>query len=303
MSAVMAASRPAVRSEAQTVSALARLEASRIARHPAFLLGVALYVVFLSVMPWIDYPAPGYAGDPAHSGTFEWPMMGPLLVGVFGMVAANRLARGTARTGELVDAAPLSEPDRGRALVRAAALPALVCLAGEAFILANYLWRPPVLTPGWDVLTTAEKVWMVATAALAGLGGPLLGIATARWWRWPGAIIVVTVAVVLWGMTSMFASVSSRGSLLWHLSAPTTVPDTDFTDGPYAGRWFYRGSAPWRFIYVAGLCGLAGIASVAHGAVGGRRRRLQLLAVGAAVLTVTALVLSAYTGPMTVKIR
>ncbi len=122
-------------------------------------------------------------------------------------------------------------------------------------------------------------------------------------WRWPGAIVVVTVAVVLWGMTSLFAGVSTRESLLWHLSAPTTVPDTDFTDGPYAGRWFYRGSAPWRFIYVAGLCALAGIASVAHGAVGGRRRRLQLLAVAAAMLTVTALVLSAYTGPMNVKIR
>jgi hypothetical protein len=178
-----------------------------------------------------------------------------------------------------------------------------VCLAGEAFILANYLWRPPLLTPGWDVLTTAEKVWMVATAALAGLGGPLLGVATARWWRWPGAIVVVTLAVVVWGMTSLLTGVSSRGALLWHLSAPNTVPDTEVTEGSYAGTWLYRGSAPWRFTYVAGLCILAGIASVAHGAVGDRRRRLQLLAVGAAVLTVTALVLSAYTGPMTVKIR
>lgn len=301
MSAVVTA-RPAPLRESRTVSALTRLEAGRIARHPAFLLGLALYVTFLSLMPWIDYPAPGYTGDPAHSGTFEWPLMGPLLIGVFGMVAANRLARATSRTGELVEAVPLGEPDRGMALVRAAALPALACSTGEAFILANYVWRPPSLAPGWDAITTADKVWMLATAALAGLGGPLLGVAVARWWRWPGAIVVVTAGVVLWGMFGMFAGVTSRAQLLWHLSAPGTVPDTSFDEGPYAGTWLYGGSAPWRFAYVAGLCALAGIAAVAHGSVGGQRKRLRMVATAAGVLTVAVLVLSAYTGPLSTKV-
>jgi hypothetical protein len=120
-------------------------------------------------------------------------------------------------------------------------------------------------------------------------------VAVARWWRWTGAAAVTAAALVAWcGTTvSLDTNIALRMS---HVSAPYTT--SDYLQPGEVVSW-YGGSLSWRFVYVCGLIGLAAIAAVAHGTVGRRRRALQWLAAGVAMVTLGAYLLAVFTGPVT----
>lgn len=297
MSASVVGSRPAsmrsAKDSPRSIVALARIEAARLMRHPILAAGLVCYAAFTATFRWFTYPDADYTGDVSSAGTFDWTVIGALLVGLFGFMAANRVARSTDRTAGLVDASPMSQSRRTLALCFACLAPFAVTVLGNAVILVMWLVHPPVLQPGWFEVATSEKVWVLATAALTGLGGPVLGVAVASWWRWPGALAVTGAALVVWCVTSA-GVVSSLALRLLHVSGPYTTPE--YSDETSAIIW-QGGSLMWRFAYVVGLVVLAAIAAVAYGTVGLRRRRLQRLAVAVGTATLVAYVLAVFVGP------
>jgi hypothetical protein len=279
----------------RSIVALAVLEARRLVSHPVLVLGLAVYVISFPILFAISYADADYAGDPRSAGTYTWPFIGALFVGVFGFVAANRITRSTGRTTGVVDVAPMSEPQRSLALCLACLVPFVFTVLGNLTLLVAWWVNPPVLTEGWAVVTTSEKVWVVVTAALAGLGGPVLGVAVARWWRWPSALAVTTAGLVAWGGSAVPPD-TNLALRFWHVSAPYTTPEFGREE---LGSLWLGGSLEWRFAYICGLIALAAIAAVAHGTTSTHRRRLQLVAVTIGAMTLVTYLLAALTGPAT----
>ena len=87
--------------------ALARVEAKRFARHPLFLLGVAIMLIPMVAAVW------------RHEVDAN-PMVGTLfiafLIGVFGFIVAHRLTTSTLRTRDLVTTTPVDRQQRTLAL-------------------------------------------------------------------------------------------------------------------------------------------------------------------------------------------
>ena len=102
-------------------AALARIEAWRFARHPMFLVGTALGVVFTAMA----------LNEQAHqvtSDSLSLPVVA-LTVGVASMITAYHLTRSFHGAGELLEASPTSVTTRTAALCLMAGVPALVASA------------------------------------------------------------------------------------------------------------------------------------------------------------------------------
>ena len=95
------ASSPA--SSRSAVGPLAVLEARRFARHPLFLVGVALLVLST---------APELFADPVNVGLMGQPIVPAMTLGVFGLVVAARLTRSSQRSLETLGAHPVPERSR-----------------------------------------------------------------------------------------------------------------------------------------------------------------------------------------------
>ena len=113
--------------------AMAVIEARRMARHPVFLLGVALgFVVLALYVVLVD----DETGVPV---VLTLPLLGAFYIGLASVIAAARLTRSTEVAVEAVATAPGTEARRTLALA-AAGIPPLV--AGLAFSVALVVARP-----------------------------------------------------------------------------------------------------------------------------------------------------------------
>jgi hypothetical protein len=210
------------------------------------------------------------------------------LLGVFGFVVAHRLTTALRRTRELVGTAPVGPQERTLALCLACLVPATVglVLAG-VIIVENTLWPPdgepsnlPVTWfgdyPASDVIAT-----LLAAGPVAALGGPLLGVAVARWAPFRGSALLGVVALVV--ATAMTGSDEPGGSERMVSAWPILV-DEHTVDEKVVSTTFVTGIEPmWALGWVLCLCGLAVVAALLRDP--GHRRRL-LVAGGA--LTVAA---------------
>jgi hypothetical protein len=151
---------------------------------------------------------------------------------------------------------------------------------------------PPIYALGWDEYTNAELAANLAAGVLACLGGPLLGVLVARWWRWPTAGAVTSVLLVLWAALAMIPGTTFWLSLL-HLSSPFALV-TGYAEPEH---WHEGGNLLLRLGYLAGLCLLAALGAVAHGTEGASRRRMARWVLVVAGGTLALLVLSVVTGP------
>lgn len=264
-----------------TVRALAWVEAKRFARHPLFLLGLAIILIPM--------------GDTLvrQNGGGANPMVGTLyiafLIGVLGFVVAHRLTTSMLRTRDLATTAPVNRQERTLAMCLACLVPAIAGVAVAVFMLVTAaVWvpvgDPPSATVAWfrdypavDVLST-----LVAMGPVAALGGPLLGVAVASWAPFRGSALLGVVTLVFLTM------VPSELATPWRaLSAWPTLVDEHIVEGggPIVRSTFVPGVEPiWVLGYLLCLCGLAVVAALLRDP--GRRR--QLLGAGAG-LTVGAL--------------
>jgi hypothetical protein len=286
---------PEASSTATSVRALARYETWRLARHPLFVVVVLLSVAIVVTSP-ID---PNY-GDADYRVTAEgpntsldWPVAISFLIGLGGLIAMNRLASSADRAGEVLDASPVPEWRRTVALCLACLLPASIGLVLTAYMAWFWLVDPPIHARGWSEFSDAELMAVLAPGVLACLGGPLLGVLVARWWRWPTAAAVTCVLLVLWCAASITRGTTSLLTALG-LSAPWNTPLESFGDE----AWREGGNLYLRVVYLATMCGLAAAGAIAHGTEGRLRRRLALVVGILAALALAVLVLATFTGPV-----
>ena len=182
--------------ERATLLALARADARRYARHPLFLVPCAVIVV----------AAAGNVVTKNVGGTNPLlPTMSiAFLLGVFGFVVAHRLTTSLRRTNELAGTVPAGEQLRTLSLCLACLVPAATGLVAAGYVIVqNVIWPPESIPPGapvtWfgdypaiDVLAT-----LLAMGPVAALGGPLLGVAVARWAPFRGSALLGVVVLVV----------------------------------------------------------------------------------------------------------
>lgn len=262
--------------ERATLLALARADARRYARHPLFLVPCAIIVVALVV----DVAQEEGGGTNPLVGT----MLIAFLLGVFGFVVAHRLTTALLRTRELAGTVPVGQQERTLALCLACLVPAAVglVLAG-VMVVENALWPPdgepsslPVTWfsdyPASDVLPA-----LLAMGTVAALGGPLLGVAVARWAPFRGSALLGVVVLVV--ATAMMESDEPGGNERLVSAWPVLVDEHVDADGNVVSTTFTSGIEPiWALGWVLCLCGLAVVAALLRDP--GHRRRL-LIAGGA----------------------
>ena len=209
-----------------------------------------------------------------------------IFLGGVGMVAAFWLTQSMRRSEDLLDVDPMSWPERTAAICLAMVVP-LLCgglslLAIEAFQQVPGPWSYGALGTSGTVAVALSQVVVPA------LGGPLLGVALARWVRFPGAAAVVLL--LAWGWVTLLYTVTATLATSHRNSTLVVMlrffaPFTFFTNEDSPGRVeTWRGS-PWFFLGLQlCLCAVAVIVALLRGADPGLRARLLRLLAGVLVL-------------------
>jgi len=274
------------------LAVLARYEAIRFARHPLFLICAGL-LAYGSYQVHADM----YANeDPAP---LELSLSPAFLMGLMGLVVAYRLTRSTRRAQEAIEGVPADEPTRTAALLLACLVPFSLAALAMAHVIIAWHVEPMSWGNGWDYFSSADRDAMMVAAALAGLGGPVLGVCLGRWWRWPGATLLATVVLVAWSILTL-APWDSRLGNAWHMSSPFVLWITGSDSDPDLGAM--GGSPVWRLGYVVALIGLAAVTALLHGATGRTRETLGRWLVGLGIVAVAFLVVASLTGPTLVML-
>ena len=275
-----------------TLVQLTRIEMKRFARHPLFLIGLALATMFSA----------GQYG-PIE---LDYHVIPSFFIGVFGLIVAARLTTATDRTRPVVDSAPITETMRTAALCLACLVPATACLLvvllHRAFVLADPIpdWR----YGGYG--TTDRFLVSVVIPVIACLGAPLLGVAVGRWLHFPGAALITVIMVLFWSNLSGYLPTQgweddSVPARLLHLASPYTAFAMSNGDSHDSATLITRfpGSPFWYAVWTLALCGLAVVAALWHGADRRTRRSLGRAFAGLVALALVALTLSVSVGNQT----
>lgn len=277
---------PATGAAPNRLGALARIELVRYAKHPLFLAG-------LLPLAFVTYQVLQGTTEDFYTA----PMAAAFFLGVFGMVVGFRLTRSLERSAEAMGSAPVAVPERVGALLLTALLPATL---GLVLTLAYLTMQDAAFDWVYGTWSPAERVAIfLAMGPVACLGGPILGIAAARWLRFPGAVVVPVVSVLGWvfltnGYTS--ANQDSALALAGRMLSPFTFWATqDTQDGPHRVE-SWRGN-PWFFLaWALLLCLLAALVALLKDAEGETRRRLGRALLVTVVLAGACYVLAVTTG-------
>lgn len=260
--------RPAVVEQRAVLLSLASIQARRYAQHPLFLVGVA---VLLAATPSVH-----------EQGYFllETGVAVAFFIGVLGIVVAYRLTASEDRAIALLPSAPVSAATRSLALCAACLVPFAVGLLWFAFQLASFAIWPPKpdlvdVVGGWDAMV----VITFGSSAMCALGGPLLGVAAGRWLRFPGAGVLVAVALTISAV--FFVSGALTPTLVHNpviQASSTLMPFTEWVlvddnAGVTTLRGVRDGAPLGHVLYQVGLCGLVVCAAVLKDAVGSNRAR------------------------------
>ena len=271
---------------------LTRYESLRLLRHPLFVLAVLLFVAVAVTTPLSEYADADYQTTADGPETnLDWPVLPAFALGLGGLVAMNRITSSAGRAGDVLRSSPVSEYRRTLALCLTCLVPGAIALVGATYVFLFWMFEPPVQSMSWGEYTDLELAAIMACGVLAAVGGSLLGVLTARWWRWPTAAAVTAVLLIVWSVSSL-APDKHWLLTLHHAATPFTLVASNGEDW----SWHIGGSWPWRAAYLAGLCLLAAIGACAHGTEGAQRRRLARAATVVAVVTAGCLLLAAFTG-------
>ncbi len=266
---------------------MAGIESRRLARHPAFVIGVVLaFGVLVLVFALSD--------DPDFADLLSMPVLPAFFIGLTSLVATGRLTRSTDGATEAIDTAPGSEARRTTALALACLVPFAAGVLWLAVQLAMVASRGAHPHEWWFATMPDWQTWsiLLALVPVACLGGGLLGVLTGRWLRFPGAPAVVVVAVVAIAMVGQVPVAYGSSSELrlwvpWAMFQPGS--DVDGTQGLLAGN------PAFYLLYLLCLCTACWLVSVWHDK-SARSGRLRAALVAVTVLGLAALALAMTTG-------
>lgn len=227
----VAAGPPTLGGPWRQVPHLARLDALRVLRHPAMLVGIGWFVLGVGVDT--SGPVSPYDRYTMPTATLVF------LMGIPTFVAVNMVATSGRRSGvdEWAAALPVPALHRTVGTLLAAFAPALLVVVLSVGYLA--------LTPGETLIPV---LWQhVAAQGAALLGAGLLGVAVARLLPWPGLPLLVAV-----GLVSANLGISGR----WNYLGPyTEFVQFTSSDADIPAR--VPGSASWHLAYLLALGALA----------------------------------------------
>jgi len=263
------------------------IEARRMARHPVFLLGVALGFGVLGLYFVLVHDETGVRV------VLTLPLLGAFYIGLTTVIAAALLTRSTEGALEAVATAPGTEARRTLALA-AAGIPPFV--AGLVFTLA--------LVAGATVIGVAPQEWWFGTlpgwqvwsillmCPVACLDGALLGVLTGRWLRFRGAsaiVVVALVAVTLLGQAPLL----DTGNSEFRLWVPWAIFSTG--DNPDGTQTLIAGNPAAYLGYLLALGALAVLAAMWHDR-SVRTPRFRALVAAVALTALALLALAVTTG-------
>jgi hypothetical protein len=275
------------RTGAAGLGSMAAIEARRFARHPVFLVGVALAFGVLALMVLSD--------DSPHFGdALSTPVLPAFFIGLTSLVAAARLTRSTEVAVEAMGTAPGTESRRTAAVATACLVPFLAGVVWTiTMVIVAQVWG--VAPQEWWFGTMPDwQVWtiLLSLGPVACLGGALLGVLTGRWLRFPGAPAVVVVALVAITMVGSLPLAYTDSSELrlwvpWAMWHSGTMDDGTAEIG--AGNpLFYLG-------YLLCLCAAAVLVAIWHDRAA-RTRQLRNAIIGVVVAGLACLALAMTTG-------
>ena len=241
--------RVAARLHPESVVDLARVQARRVLRHPALLLSLAWIVLGVGfALP--DSPYERYSAVTA---------LLVFLAGPATFFAVNLVATSERRSGadEWTPALAMPPVRRTAALLLAGVGVAAVVLLADLLLIAVTGPQEPGLPLRWE---------HVAAVPLAVLGAAVLGVAVARLLPWPGAPLVVMVALVA---ANVWTNDHQPYLGLYVDFAVWTDSDAIPAMQP--------GSPGWHLVYLAALVGLAACGALLRDAT---RRWLPFLGGG-----------------------
>jgi hypothetical protein len=207
------AATPEVSVHESSLRPLVLIEARRFVRHPAFLVGLTACVIFTAIS------APTASPD-VNSG-----FLAAVFIGVVSMLVTYFQTRSTRSSREALDSSPTSVTQRTAAMCVVCLVPAAFGgLWLASFYVAVQLW--PLEPWMYGTFSGADQFAILfGQSIVACLGGPVLGVAAARWLRFRGGALVLVVgtcAIVVAGLLEGWRSSS------WNIRMLT--PFTFFTD-------------------------------------------------------------------------
>ncbi len=266
--------------------AMALIEARRMARHPVFLLGVALGFVVLGLYLVL-------VTDDGVPVVLTLPLLGAFYIGLTSMIAAARLTRSTEVAVEAVATAPGTEARRTLALAATGIPPFLAGLvfSGALMVAAKVIGVAP--QEWWFGTLPDWQVWsIVLVCPVACLDGALLGVLTGRWLPFRGAPAIVAVALIvvtLLGQAPLLDTSSSE----WRLWVPWAIFHTgDNADGT---QTLIAGNPAAYLGYLLALGALAVLGSMWHDRTA-RTPRFRVLVAAVVAAALAFFVLAATTG-------
>ena len=268
--------------------AMAVIEARRMARHPVFVLGVALGFVVLGLYVVL-------VGDETGIPVvLTLPLLGAFYIGLASVIAAALLTRSTEVAVETIATAPGTEARRTLALA-ATGIPPLV--AGLVFsvalvVLAKVIGVAP--QEWWFGTLPDWQVWsIVLMCPVACLDGALLGVLAGRWLRFRGASAMVVVALIVVSVLGQPDGLLFTGRSEWRLWVPWAIFHTG--DNPDGTQTLIAGNPAAYLGYLLALGALAVLGAMWHDRTA-RTPRFRILVAAVAAAAVVLFFLAATTG-------
>jgi hypothetical protein len=260
-----------------SLAALTRYEMRRYVSNPLFGLGVVLTAVSCYVFLHRTLTDPG--GLPGYPATF---------LGVFGIAIGFRLSQSLTSVADALDVAPASPRLRTIAMCLTALVPFSV---GVVTLFAVQAYQHPAGSWTYGTFSSSDRFAILASElAVSALGGPLLGIAVARWVRSFWVLPALLIFVYVWVSLANALTVKHESSFAFVLLRMLTPYAYFLSHHPGSlGIETWRGS-PWFFLgWQLCLCALCVTAALLRDATAAFRQHLL-----AAVIVITAIAVAMY---------